>query len=99
MANAPNAPIPATGAAQGAPPSPEAPPAQQPFALPDGMTAEAAHQRIHELQQDREFGQRWLASGNDSPEGRLMDALQHRALNQQPAVATPELTDNDRAIA
>jgi hypothetical protein len=36
-----------------------------PFALPPDLTKEQAHQRIHELQQDKDFGARWLKTEND----------------------------------
>jgi len=51
-----------------------------PFALPPDLTKEQAQQRIHELQQDKAFGARWLKNGNDSNERRVLDALQRRAM-------------------
>src|SRR5208282_6403176 len=70
-----------------------------PFSLRPDMTAEQAQARIHELQQDRDFGAKWLAKGNDSPEGRMMEALTLRALNQKQPEAKVELSENDRALA
>src|SRR5208282_6671062 len=70
-----------------------------PLSLPPDMTAEQAQARIHELQTDKNFGARWLASGNDSPEGRMMEALTLRALNQQQPKAKVEPTPTERALA
>jgi|SRR5208282_65319 len=70
-----------------------------PFSLRPDMTAEQAQARIHELQQDRDFGAKWLAKGNDSPEGRMMEALTLRALNQQQPAAKAEPTPTEKALA
>jgi len=92
--------IPAAGAQtpQAAPGTPQALSAA-PFSLPAELSPELARQRIIELQRDRDFGARWIANGNDGPEGRLMDALTRKSLGQQQPEAKVESTEEQRAIA
>ncbi len=95
MTNAPNAPIPATGAAQGAPPSPEAP--ALPFSLPETMTAAQAEQRLVELRTDADWQQRWLAG--DARASSEFDALTRKAVGQSQPGAPPVPDENAQALA
>src|SRR6266849_178279 len=95
MANAPNAPMPATAAAQGAPPSPEAPSAL-PFSLPPEMTPEMAQTRLAELKTDTDWQTRWLAG--DARANSEFDALTRKAVGQSQPAPPPVPDENAEAL-
>ncbi len=88
MANAPNAPIPATAPPAGVPESPQG----MPFSLPPEMTPEMAQGRLAELKSDTDWQTRWLAG--DERASTEFDQLTRRAVNQ-PQPAPPPVPDQN----
>src|SRR6266849_9048539 len=97
MANAPNAPIPATAVNQDASQTPGAPSQALPFTLPETMTAAQAEQRLIELRTDTDWQQRWLAG--DVRALTEFDQLTTRAVGQQPTALAPVPDENAQALA
>ncbi len=69
----------------------------QPYSIPEGMTPEAARERIEELKGDSDFGKRFLAG--DKRAANEFDALTRHAMGQQQPEVKAEPTDNEKALA
>lgn len=76
------------------------PEVSQPFAIPTGMTPEAAAVRSRELTADKEFGARLIKGGKDSVEARELDALQRHSIGaEQPKAGAKVLTPAEARAA